>query len=413
MNEPIVISLLDLDFYKISMGQWVFHRYPDVLVRYAFRCRTPGIPLAEIIAEKELRQELDHVRTLRFNNSELHYLRGTNEYEERMFKEAYLEFLKDLRMPSYELERVGDTYCLEFPGKWSEAIYWETIALAIVNELYYRALMVRLGSFERDVVHANGVIRLCEKLKTLRDHGRVMFSDFGTRRRFSKAWHDYVVRTLSEELPRTQFIGTSNVYLAMKYGLMPIGTSAHELFMIRAGMCETDEEIRKSQLGVVDEWWDEYHWGLSIFLPDTYGSDWFLQNVMTEERARTWKGTRQDSGDPIEFGEKLIAHYEHLGIDPRDKLLIPSDGLDVGAMTHITDYFAGRIRVSCGWGTNLTNDLGLQPLSLIIKPVEVLGRKLVKLSDNVAKATSGSAEEIERYKKIFGYTSTFEQRPLY
>jgi len=401
---PIVHSLLDIDFYKFTMGHWVFKRYPNIPVRYAFKNRTAQVRLADYIDEAALRRELDHVRTLRVNASELHYLRGTNEYGDRIFSEDYLQFLRELRLPPYELARVDGTYRLEFPGRWCEAMYWETLALSIINELYYRARMARLSAFERDVVMATGTLRLAEKIKVLRARPDIAFSDFGTRRRFSRSWQEYVLRLLAQELPG-QLLGTSNTAMAMQYGLLPIGTMAHELYMVMAGlMADSDATIRASHNRVLQEWWDEYGWGLSIALTDTYGSDFFFRD-MTAAQARAWKGVRQDSGDAMACGEKAIAFYERHGVDPRDKLIVFSDGLDLGTIVKLADHFAGRIRVSFGWGTNLTNDLGFEALSLVIKVVETQGSSTVKLSDNLAKAT-GNAPDIERFKRIFGHTVT-------
>jgi nicotinate phosphoribosyltransferase len=405
---PIIQSLLDTDFYKFTMGHWVFKRYPDVPVRYAFTNRTARVRLADYIDAADLRRELDHVRTLRVNPSELHYLRGTNEYGAGIFSEAYLQFLQTLRLPPYELACVDGTYQLEFSGAWSEAIYWETLALSIINELYYRTLLARLSAFERDAVMATGTLRLADKIQLLRTRPDITFSDFGTRRRFSGSWQAYVVRALAQEIP-AQLLGTSNTALAMQYGLLPVGTLAHEMFMVMAGiMADHDDTIRASHNRVLQEWWAEYGPGLSIALTDTYGSAFFFRD-MTAEQARLWKGLRQDSGDPMAFGEQAIAFFERHGIDPRDKLIVFSDGLDLDTISKLADHFAGRIRVSFGWGTNLTNDLGLAALSLVIKVVEANGQRTVKLSDNLAKAT-GEAHDIERFKRIFGYTvTTFEE----
>lgn len=412
-DEPIIQSLLDIDFYKFTMGQLVFHRYPDIDVKYSLKVRTAGVALARRIKEEDLRKELDHAMILSFNNSDLHYLRGTNEYSDRMFKEDYLEFLRKLRLPPYRLTWSDDEFSLEFSGKWREAIYWETIALAVINELYYRSQTDSLSDFKRDVVYATGEIKLAEKIKMLKENPGVTFSDFGTRRRFSREWHDNVVRALAEELPKNQFIGTSNVYLAMKHGLMPIGTSAHELFMIMAGMmAESDEGIFASVPKVLDDWWDEYGWGLSIALPDTFGIDSFLP-IFGGERAHVWKGSRQDSGDPYDYGDnKIIPFYESVGVDPRGKLIVFSDGLNIEEMIKIQRHFAGKIKTTFGWGTNLTNDLGFPAISIVVKPVEACGRGLVKLSDNIAKAI-GHAEDIERYKMIFGYHADFNKVCVY
>lgn len=401
---PIIHSLLDTDFYKFTMGHWVFKHYPNMPVRYAFTNRTARVRLADSIAEADLRRELDHVRTLRVNTSEIDYLRGITAYGDGFFSTDYFPFLTTLQLPPYTLERLDGTYRLEFAGPWCETIYWETLALSIINELYYQALLKPLSPLARDAVTATGTLRLAEKVNTLRARPDIRFSDFGTRRRFSRNWQAYVVRTLSQELPG-QSLGTSNIALAMQYGLRPIGTLAHEMFMVMAGfMSATDDSLRASHNRVLHEWWDEYSLGLSIALTDTYGSAFFFRD-MTATQAHAWKGLRQDSGDPIAFGEQAIAFYERHGVDPRDKLLVFSDGLDLGMIVTLADHFAGRIQVTFGWGTNLTNDLGFEALSLVVKVVEANGQRTVKLSDNLAKAT-GTAQDIERYKRVFGHEVT-------
>ncbi len=401
---PIIESLLDTDFYKFTMGQLVFHRYKDVPVKYSFINRTKKVQIPDFVNERELREQLDYVRTLRFTKSELHYLRGTNEYQERMFTEDYLQFLAELQLPEYTLDKVGDQYQLEFSGKWSEAIYWETFALSIINELYYLYFVRKLSRFERDKIRAEGIKRLAEKIEILKKRPDINFCDFGTRRRFSGEWQGYAVGTLAEELPPTQFRGTSNVYLAAKHSLLPMGTNAHETDMGLSGVFHgSDEEIRASHNKVLRDWWDEYGEGLSVALTDTYGTDFFFSD-MTPEQARDWKGLRQDSGDPFIFTDKALAFYARHGIDPKTKLLVYSDGLDVNLIIALADY-TDRIKKTFGWGTNLTNDLGFPALSLIVKLIKSNGHGTVKLSDNLAKAL-GRPEDIERFKRIFGHTVT-------
>ena len=402
---PIIESLLDADFYKFTMGQVVFHRYRDVPVKYAFINRTKKVCIPDFVDERELRAELDHVRTLRFTKSELHYLRGTNEYQERMFAEDYLQFLAELQLPEYTLEKADGQYRLKFPGKWSETIYWETLALSIINELYYLYFMRKLSRFERDKVRAEGIKRLAEKMEILKKRPDITFTDFGTRRRFSGEWQGYVVGTLAEELPLTQFRGTSNVYLAAKHSLLPMGTDAHERGMALSGIFHgSDDEIRASHNKVLRDWWDEYGEGLSIALTDTYGTDFFFSD-MTQEQARNWKGLRQDSGDPLLWTDKAIAFYQRHRLDAREKMGVYSDGLDINLIIKIADYRPGEIRKTFGWGTNLTNDLGFPTLSLVVKLMESNGYGTVKLSDNLAKAL-GRPEDIERFKRIFGHTVT-------
>jgi nicotinate phosphoribosyltransferase len=401
LSVPIIQSLLDLDFYKFTMGQLVFLKYRDVTVRYALTNRTRRVRLAEIVDESELRAELDHARSLRFNNSELHYLRGTNEYGDRMFCEEYLEFLRGLSLPEYELEEVDGSFRLQFRGSWSTTIYWETIALSVLNELYNKSLLARLSPFETDLVYARGKLRLAEKIRVLRLNPEIRFVDFGTRRRFSREWQHYVDRVLAEEIPQ-QFLGTSSTESAMLHGLVPMGTSAHELYMVMSGIMHgSDDLIRASHNRVLQDWWDLYGWGLSVAVTDTYGSEFFFRDL-SPDQARVWKGLRHDSGDPFEFGEKAIRFYESHGIDPREKLLIFSDGLELHTILELSERFHGRVSLSFGWGTNLTNDLGFDPISIVVKAVEANGHRTVKLSDNLAKA-SGTREDIERFRRIFDH----------
>jgi len=409
--EHIIQSLLDTDFYKFTMGQVVFKEFRNVPVRYAFHFRTKGINLADFIIERELRQELDHVMTLNFNNSDLHYLRGTNEYSERMFYEDYLDFLRILRLPDYSL-KFENGLQLEFKGPWPSTIYWETYALSIISELYYRALLKKMSRFERDLVFAEGKIRLNKKIQILKGIPDITISDFATRRRFARRWQEYAITTLAEEMPSSQFLGTSNVKLAMDYGLLPMGTSAHEMYMGMSGIMHADnEDIRQSHNATMRLWYKHYGHGLSIALADNYGSDFFFRD-MSQKQAEQWKGVRQDSGDPVAFGEKTIRFYERYNINPREKLIVFSDGLDVPTMVKLYNTFHNRIQITFGWGTNLSNDLGLAPISMVVKLVESNGHGTVKLSDNIAKAI-GKPEDIERFKRIFSYDSTYETACTY
>ncbi len=411
-DAPIIPSLLDIDSYKFTMGQLVYQKYPSVPVRYGLRNRTKTVNLAEVIPIEALREQLDHARTLRFTKSELDYLDGTKEYQRSMFTRGYIEFFDDYQLPSYELSVVDGDFQLEFTGPWSSQIYWETIALAIINELYYRYLTSKMNQSEFDCLITNGLHLLEAKIKKLKDFPEIKFMEFGTRRRFAFWWQERVIEILAQRLPPTQFLGTSNTYLAKKFGIEAMGTSAHELFMVLACLRgETDAGIFDSTNLVLDDWWELYGQGLSIALPDTFGSDYFFRN-WSPEKAQQWKGTRQDSGDPFEYADKVITFYHQLGIDSRKKMLIFSDGLDVDLMIELWKRFHDLIQVGFGWGTNLTNDLGLKPLSLVIKVLEAAGRPAVKLSDNIAKAL-GEPAEVERYKQIFGYTADFNQGVRY
>lgn len=400
----IIESLLDTDFYKFTMGQIIFDKYPNFPVTYSFKNRTTNIFLAHHIREADFRKELDHVRGLRFTDEDCSYLRGIVLSGKPLFSERYLDFLKRVQLPAYEINITDDNFVINVKENWAVAIYWETLILSILNELYYRSLLEKIR-IKVDTVLEEGLQRLEQKIALVKAQPQIVFSDFGTRRRFSLAWQDTLLQTLRAEVPKSQFIGTSNVYFARKYSLAPIGTMAHEMFMVMSGVLhDTDETIYLSHKRVLRDWWDYYGFDLSIALTDTYGSDFFFRDL-SHEQALNWKGLRQDSGDPIAFGEKAILFYERHGIDPRKKLIVFSDGLDIESIYRLTEHFSGRIKIAFGWGTNLTNDFGFGALSLVVKVVESCGYGTVKLSDNLAKAI-GTPEDVERFKRIFGYTGT-------
>jgi nicotinate phosphoribosyltransferase len=402
--EPIIQSLLDTDFYKLTMGQFAFNRYAQAPVKYSFKNRTKRVKLAQVIEEEDLRRELDNIRGLSLVPREAKYLAGLENNGTRLFSDEYIKFLKNPQLPDYILKKENGEYSLEFPGEWARAIYWETPALAVINELYYRSLMKNLHPNKVRQLYQEGKIRLEDKISTLRENPSARFIEFGTRRRFSKDWQDYVLRELKNQVPN-QIAGTSNVCLAMKYGLAPKGTMAHETFMIMSGiMHKDDEEIRASHNQVLKEWWEEYGADLSIALTDTYGSQFFFKD-MTLEQAKNWKGLRQDSGNPAVFARQELDFYEQKGINPKKKFFVPSDGLDVGKIVSLNNEFQGNLITVAGWGTNLTNDLGLDSLSLVVKATESCGHGTVKLSDNPAKAI-GKPEDVARFMRIFEYDPT-------
>jgi nicotinate phosphoribosyltransferase len=410
---PIIKSLLDLDFYKLTMGHLVWKQYPNIPVKYAFKNRTKDVKIGKVIPEAALRIELDSARQIKLTLEECRYLHSL-----KLFQPEYITWLCKYQLPEYNLNYLdnGDI-SFEVEGPWSTTIYWETIALSIINELYYATLFPYDCAEREEVIHSGFMNFMLKKEKLANYRNADMhFSDFGTRRRFSQGQQEYIVQSLNTAFP-DMFLGTSNVDLARKYDIKPIGTMAHEMFMVmsRAAYPEMlerwkpDQLIKLSHYVTLEDWNEMYGYDLSIALTDTYGSDYFFKS-MTLSQASRWRGLRQDSGDPIEFGEKAIKFYEDYGIDPKVKLIVFSDGLDVDKIIEIYEHFKGRIQTSFGWGTNLTNDMNdgsndprLKPLSLVIKAVEANGYGLVKLSDNLAKAI-GNPEDIERYKRIFGYT---------
>lgn len=413
LDGPIVGGMLDDDFYKDTMGQYSHRFWPGVDIVSGMTNRSKMERLAEIIRERDLIDELDAAQARRFTKTDLHYLRGTNEYGERMFAESYLLELEKLVLPKYDLSVKDGQYDLRFKGAWLPTSRWEIPALAIVNELRNRAILKKMFRSERDEVLATGILRLREKIKTIRKYPGLTFTDFGTRRRFARAWQRYVVKTLAEELPG-QFLGTSNTEAAKDFGVLPMGTNAHELFMVVAAILSAlgDDALHGSHNRVLREWWELYGYGLSIALTDTFGSDFFFRD-MTAQQAAEWKGLRHDSGDPMEFAEKAIAFFQKHGLNPLDKLLIFSDGLDMDMIIKLWEQLEGRIKRTFGWGTLLTNDLGIKPISIVIKVImaridggEWIGT--VKLSDNEDKHM-GTTENISRYRHVFDYTRHFHE----
>lgn len=406
--DPIVRSLLDTDFYKLLMLQMIRGLYPEVRATFSLINRTTSVRLADEIDEGELREQLDHARTLRFTRKELVWLAGNSFYgRKQIFEPDFMAWLADFQLPEYELERRDGQYDLRFHGPWTHTSMWEIPALSIVNELRSRAALRGMGRFALDILYARAKARLWEKIERLRRLPELRLSDFGTRRRHGFLWQNWCIAALKEGLGE-KFIGTSNVLLAMENDLEAIGTNAHELPMVLAALAETDEERRRAPYRVLEDWRSYYSGNLLVVLPDTFGTAAFLEQV--PDRVAEWTGFRPDSAPPIEGGERIMNWWRKKGVNPRDKLLVFSDGLDVDAIEAAYEHFHGRVRLSFGWGTNLTNDFtgcapderpGLEPISLVCKVTQANGRPAVKLSDNPAKAT-GAPEEIERYLRLFG-----------
>jgi len=406
--DPIVRSLLDTDFYKLLMLQLIWRLHPDVHATFSLINRTKAVRLADDIDEGALREQLDHARTVRFAKKELIWLAGNSFYgKQRMFAPEFLAWLADFRLPEYELRTVDGQFELRFPGPWTHTTMWEIPALAIVNELRARAALKGRGRFELDVLYARAKAKLWEKVERLRELPDLVISDFGTRRRHGFLWQRWCVEALKEGLgPR--FIGSSNVLLAMDADLEAIGTNAHELPMVLAALADDDAGVAAAPYRVLDEWRAQYDGNLLIALPDAFGTTAFLAGAPAW--LSEWTGFRPDSMPPIEGGEQIIDWWQAQGVDPREKLLIFSDGMDVDAIERTYRHFHGRVRTSFGWGTNLTNDFrgcdpaggsALAPISLVAKVTGANGRPAVKLSDNPAKAT-GDPAEVARYFRIFG-----------
>jgi nicotinate phosphoribosyltransferase len=434
--DPITRSLLDTDFYKLLMLQFIWKQFPETRASFSFINRSTEVHLGDLIDAGELREQLEQTRKLRFHRSELIWLAGNTFYGRRgIFEPAFLEWLeRDFRLSDYELCIQDGQFSLTFGGLWTETTMWEIYALSAISELKTRASLKRLSEFELDILYARAKTKLWEKMERLRGIPGLKMSDFGTRRRHSFLWQEYVVKAMSDVLG-SNFIGTSNTYLAYKHDLEAIGTNAHELPMALAAMAKDDQELKTAQYRLLDLWQQTYQGELLILLPDTFGTTQFLRNA--PDWAADWTGQRADSKDPFLAGDEYIEWLEQRKRDPRQKLFIASDSLDVDAILGLHAHFSGtirngsspadfkqardfldarkwipeqRIRFSAGWGTLLTNDFrncnpqggsDFDPVSLVCKLNDADGKPAVKLSDNLEKAL-GPRDEIQRYQRVFG-----------
>ncbi|WP_444453403.1 nicotinate phosphoribosyltransferase [Rhodobacter capsulatus] len=408
--DPIIRSLIDTDFYKLLMCQSVFRHRRDTQVTFSLINRTKSIRLADLIDEGELREQLDYARGLRLTRGESTWLRGNTFYGKRqMFRPDFMEWFEAFRLPPYHLEKRDGQYELTFEGNWPEVMMWEIPALAILMELRSRAVLHGMKRFELQVLYARAMTRVWEKIERLKRIEGLKIADFGTRRRHGFLWQDWCVQAMVEGLGDAAqggcFTGTSNCLIAMRRDLEAVGTNAHELPMVMAALSDTDEELRQAPYRVLEDWHEEHDGNLRIILPDTYGTKGFLQRA--PDWLAAWTGIRIDSGNPYESAETAISWWQARGEDPTKKLVIFSDGLDVAQIEALHAQFRGRVKVSFGWGTLLTNDFRglvdedeLSPFSLVCKAVAANGRPTVKLSDNPEKATGPDAE-IARYRRVF------------
>jgi nicotinate phosphoribosyltransferase len=406
--DPIIRSLLDTDFYKLLMLQMIRGLYRDVDATFSLINRTSSVRLGDEIDEGALREQLDHARSLRFTKKEMIWLAGNTFYgRQQIFQPDFLAWLKDFRLPEYELTRRDGQYELHFHGRWHDTTMWEIPALAIMNELRSRAALRSMGPFALDVTYARAKAKVWEKVERLKRYPDLRISDFGTRRRHSHLWQRWCVEALKEGIGES-FTGTSNVLLAMDTDLEALGTNAHELPMVLAALARSDEELVAAPYKVLQDWQTYYGGNLLIVLPDAFGTASFLRNA--PDWVADWTGFRPDSAPPIEGGERIVEWWKERGRDPQEKLIIFSDGLDVDSIEQAYLHFCGKTRMAFGWGTNLTNDFkdcapahndALRAISMVCKVTSANGRPAVKLSDNPEKAT-GDPREIERYLRIFG-----------
>lgn len=384
-----------LDYYKATMGQLEFEAHPDAEVTFELRNRSND-KLHEYVGPLHLSARLANLRQ-GWQPEELAYLASLQAQDgTAQFSEQYLDFLADNPLPPVDvsLDETGDI-AVSVTGKWPLVTFWETVVMSELNELYF-ANKLACEDSSLDDLYAEGDRRLGAKIAKLRDRPDIKFSDFGTRRRFSYAWHKHVVERLASELP-DNFVGTSNIYLSHQLGLRPIGTFAHELPMVYAALA--DQQGNSPLDGhnqSLQDWQTLYGENLSTALTDTFTSQFFFADF-TDEQAESWKALRHDSGDPFEFGDRAIEFYQSRGIDPTGKTIVFSDGLDIDKIIELADYFRGKVGLTFGWGTTLTNDLGIKPNNFVMKATRVNDTGTVKLSDVETKHT-GSPENIARYK---------------
>jgi nicotinate phosphoribosyltransferase len=392
--KPIVRSLLETDLYKFTMWQALLHRHPGATGEYEFRCRNePAFPLAEL--KEEVERELDHLCELLFTDDEVDYLRSL-----RFIKSDFADFLTVFRFQRkfITVETDGPKLVIRAVGPVVHVMGFEIYVLYIVNELYFRR-------FDREAALAEARVRLLQKVDELRAFENeppranpFEFFDFGVRRRFSGDWQDEVVATLARDLPQF-FKGTSNVYLAKKYDLVPIGTMAHEYMQAYQSF---GVRLRDFQAAALEDWVQEYRGDLGTALTDVVGMDAFL-NDFDLYFAKLFDGLRHDSGDPAQWGEKALAHYARLRIDARTKRLVFSDALTVPKALALYRHFADRVQTGFGIGTKLTNDTGIPALNIVMKMVRCNGQAVAKLSDTPGKSQWTDETFIAYLRQVFNH----------
>lgn len=391
-----------LDYYKPTMSQRAYDLEPDAVVTFTFHNRGEQ-RLLDYVDPDLLQTRLDAIRTRGWTEAELDFLASQhNSAGQARFRQGYLEYLaaNDLPPVTVRHDTDIDDIAIDTTGPWALATFWETVVMSEVNEAYFENYLLAHGLDPHDV-YTEGNNRLSEKIAILQANPDIQFADFGTRRHFSYKWQAHVVERLLAECPGN-FVGTSNVGLARRYGVRPIGTFAHEMPMVYGGLADArGEDIGASHYKMLEDWYAGYGYDLSIALPDTFTSDFFFREF-TKLQAETWRGVRHDSGDAFEFGERLIKFYSDFGIDARTKTVVFSDGLDIHQIVSLQKHFAGRINILFGWGTTLTNDLGPKALNIVMKATHVRTAEgteadLVKFSDDSGKHT-GPPEKLEEYR---------------
>jgi nicotinate phosphoribosyltransferase len=384
--KPIIISLLDTDLYKFNMNMVMFHKHTNLNGTYIFKCRNEGIVFTPEMVD-EINAQIDHLCTLNFTDEELDYLNSIS-----FIKSDYVEFLRlwhHIRKYVTCRGNTNGTLDLRVEGPLFSVMQFEIYLLEIVNEVYFKMQYAE----DYNAIEVSAACKLVEKIRDLENNKYTFkFAEFGCRRRLSREWQEYVVKSL---LQTGKCVGTSNVYLAMKYGCKPIGTYAHEYVQMYQGI--PNVPLAYTNKIAMEEWFDEFQGDNGTALTDTLGTDLFLMDF-NKLQATCYTGVRHDSGDPIVWGEKIIAHYKKLGIDPKTKTLLFSDGLNFDKAQTIYDHFKDKINVSFGIGTYLSNDTHVKPLNIVIKLQYVNGHPVAKLSDVPTKAMCQDRDYLEYLK---------------
>ena len=378
-------SLLDTDLYKFNMNQVMFHKHTNLMGTYVFKCRTANVNFTnEIITE--ITRQINHLCTLTFTEQELNYLHTI-----RFLKPDYIEFLR-LWRPLRDYVRIwkeNDKLNIEVTGPLFSAMQFEIYLLEIVNEVYFRM------TYNYDELITAAREKLNKKIQNfLNGTYTFKFAEFGCRRRLSREWEDEVVKTFAEKVPN--MVGTSNVYLAMKYNLKPIGTFAHEYVQMFQGIEKIP--LAYTNYYALKDWYAEYLGDNGTALTDTVTTDLFLLDF-DRSMCNNFTGVRHDSGDPYEWGNKIIAHYEKYGINPKTKTLLFSDSLNFDKAQAIYEYFKDKTNVSFGIGTFVSNDTNVEPLNIVIKLQEVNDRPVAKLSDCDGKTMCRDNEYVKYLKE--------------
>lgn len=409
MNGEIIPSRLWDDKYKMTMNRFIRKYYPNIFVTWKFKNRTTSVRILDHVSGYTLEKELSKIEKLTYTEDELNWIKQTNQ-DNPMSDSEFIQELQDSRISPVTFEPGDDGQPkIDCGGIWADSSPSEIHTLRVVNTLYFRSILETKTEAERFEIYREGIRRLTAGVELLLDHPYVNFTEFGNRRSFNAAWHDFLLGYLVEVLPSTQLLGTSNMYLAKKYNIAAKGTIAHEMSMVIAALMfnGTFESLKESFILLHKQWLDFYQGKFNVMLTDTFGTK-FAFEVLPDWLFKEYATFREDSMGPEKYTEYLIAKLNSLSIEPKDITSFSSDGLTVEAMIEHAIKFLGIIQTTYGPGTHLTNNLGIKPLSIVSKVHTADGKYCVKLSDNLEKAT-GDKETVDAVKRALGYKETHSE----